>query len=149
MFDARRLAALESKTRDVTHTWTPEFKGSTIAGVFTYTNQVGRAYVLGPLVFVQGVVAISAIGTAPTGVMSIAGLPLLVNTVLNGGVTFTYVSNFNYTAAALLLFGTIAAGGTAIDLKESFDNAAEANVPAANFTNVNCNLQFFGMYQKG
>ena len=129
--------------------WTPTYKGTTVAGTFTYVSQVGRATVLGPLVFVQGVCALSAIGVAPTGNMTIAGLPLPVSAVPNGGVAFSFISHFNYSLLSLQLMGVIVGSGNVIDLYESFINAVAVRVPAANFTNVNCNLQFFGYYMKG
>jgi len=62
-------------------------------------------------------------------------------------VFFSFVSNFNYSATAIELTGAIGGGGNTISLYEAFDNAGAAAVPAANFTNAACNMQFTGFYQ--
>jgi len=130
-------------------TWTPTFVGSTIAGTFTYSAQLGRYVKLGGFVFFYGHITISAISVAPTGIMSIGGLPFTsaADTNLQGSVTFGMISNFKYTAASLALTGFIGNSGTSITLRESFTNAATVDVPAANFTNAACNLIFSGFYR--
>jgi len=150
-----RLQALELKARSIGSgapspetSWTPFFFGDGgTAGTFTYASQVGRYTRMGQLCFIHGVVAISAITVAPTGTMYIAGIPFDAAATINSGVAFTYISNFNYAAGALQLTGAIVASGNTIKLFESFDNAIAVAVPAANFTNASCNIQFFGMYQ--
>jgi hypothetical protein len=134
--------------RYATGTWTPEFIGTTVAGVFTYTNQLGYYVQAGSAVFVWGRCSISAIGTPPTGNMRLKGLPITcgVTNVYNGTLVFSRISNFNYTAAALQLTGIILTGGTVVQLEESFDNIASVAVPAANFTNTGTDLIFYGTY---
>lgn len=129
-------------------TWTPVFIGSTGAGTYTYTAQVGYYTRMGRMVFIQGHIAISAIPGAPTGTMRISGLPLTSANIANlTGVVNVNASNFNYSANALDLLGYIPPNSTYIQLAESFDNAAMVDVPAANFTNVNVTLMFAGQYQ--
>lgn len=132
-------------------TWTPAFGGTTTPGTFTYnTGLTAGQYVrIGPMVSIWGCVAITAIPTPPTGVMAIANLPFAaVNTAnVYGGVYFTDISNFNYATSAIDLQGLILPGESFIRLLESFDNAASASTPAANFTNVNCSLVFAGSYR--
>lgn len=55
--------------------FTPYLYGSTAAGVFTYTNQVGRYTKIGNLVQFQITLSASGTTTAPTGTISIQGLP--------------------------------------------------------------------------
>lgn len=147
----RRIAALESqeKTIYVKNTWTPTFVGSTGAGTYTYTIQVGYWTRVGQLIFVRGRIGISAITGAPTGNMRIAGLPLNAVNIANlyGGVSWSDISNFNYSAGALALTGYISPNTNFIALSESFDNLPSVNAPAANFTNANIILTFRGEYQ--
>lgn len=144
----RKLQDLQSRARGIAWgVWTPAFFGDGgTPGTFTYTAQVGRYTRLGNLCILQGIVAISAITVAPTGNMRIANLPLTINSVINGGVYFTYIGGFNYTAGATELLGAAVVTGNTISLYEAFDNAGAVAVPAANFTNPTCNLQFTGFY---
>lgn len=132
-------------------TFTPSFSGTSISGVFTYSAQAGFYTRIGNQVIIHARLSISAIGTNPTGLMELRNLPFaLANTTnLRCGVYFTLISNFNYTANALDLGGYIIPGEDKIHLTESFDNAAQVDVPAANFTNANCALWFSGIYQVG
>ena len=128
--------------------WTPAFAGTGTAGAFTYTNTAGRYVRWMNIVHIWGRVAISAIGTPPTTLMVITGLPYAAANVANqfGGVFFTDISNFNYAAGAIDLQGLIQPNEQLIRLLESFDNAGSQSAPAANFTNANCSLIFAGMY---
>jgi len=126
--------------------WTPEFAGTGTAGVFTYSNQSGRFMRYGSFCFFMGFITITAIITPPVGNMLITGLPFTAG-VGGYGVSWTFISNFNYTAAALQLCGRITAAANYITLTESFDNIAAVAVPAANFTNATCSLGFTGFYQ--
>ena len=60
--------------------FTPYLYGSTTAGVFTYTNQVGRYVKIGNLVQFQITLSASGTTTAPTGTISIQGLPFTSKT---------------------------------------------------------------------
>lgn len=132
----------------VTGTWTPTFIGSTGAGTYTYTAQVGYYTRVGRMVFVFGHIAISAITGAPTGVMRISGLPLTSANIANlSGIVQVNASNFNYSAGALDLIGYIPPNTTYIQLAETFDNIAAVDAPAGNFTNANVALTFAGQYQ--
>lgn len=145
--DMDGLIAQESATPKV-GTWTPAFAntGGGTPGVYTYTNQSGQYYLVGKIVFILARVTISAIGTFPVGAtMSITGLPFTSST-RNNAISFSRISNFNYTAAALQLLGLIGGSVTAITLAESFDNSSVVNVPAANFTNISCDLILNGFY---
>lgn len=134
-------------TVDNVGTWTPAFQGSGTAGTFTYTIQQGTYTRIGNQLFIHGRVGISAIAVAPTLVMRIVGLPFTSNATYFGGVFFTYISNFNYSAGALDLTGLISPSTAHIRLIENFDNIGSADAPAANFANVNCDLMFSGQYQ--
>ena len=127
-------------------TWTPAFSGSSTAGVYTYTIQQGYYIKSGQLVTIFGQVRISAIGTPPVGTMRISGLPFTCGATYYGHVTFGQINQFNYTAAALGLQGMVNITTTLILLRESFDNGALVEVPAANFTNAACDLFFSGIY---
>lgn len=128
--------------------WTPAFAGSTGAGTYTYTIQVGRYTRIGNVVFIRGRITISAISVAPTGTMLITGLPFSSANVTNlfGSVAFGYINNFNKAASAIELTGFIGPATTQIDLYEAFDNAAAVGVPAASF-GASTDLIFTGQYQ--
>lgn len=126
--------------------WTPSFSGSTTAGVFTYTSQVGYYFEISNIIFLFGVVGISAIGTPPVGAMRIGGLPFVSNATYTGSLTFGRISNVNYTAAALQLTAIINVGGQVASLYETFDNIGVVAYPAANFTNVNAQFYITGFY---
>ena len=143
-----RLTATDS-AKYTEGTWSPSFAGSTTAGTYNYTASAQARYTrIGNLCFIQGRCAISAINIAPVGVMRITGLPFsAVNTTnLLGSIYFGDIYNFNYAAAAMQLQGYIIYNQSYIQLEESFDNAASADCPAANFTNGNCDLSFSGFY---
>ena len=129
--------------------FTPAFTGTGTAGTFTYTKQFGIYTRIYSQVFIYGAIQISAITVVPTGNMTITGLPftaLGVDAYHAAGVEWAFISNFNYTAAALDLTGYIRNATSVIELYESFDNAAAVQVPAANFTNANCFLTFSAVY---
>lgn len=134
----------------VSGTWTPSFEGTTGTGTFTYTaNRGGRYFLTGSLCWLTARVEISAIVGAPTGAMTITGLPFAASSTAfaNGSVAFGDVSNFNYAASAISLQGLILSGEAIIRLIESFDNLASASCPAANFTNAACGLIFTATYE--
>lgn len=149
-----RLQALEKQAREIRGdrgpydgAWTPTFQGTTIAGVFTYGANTGKYWRVGNIVFAVAQLNITAIGTPPTGNMVIGGLPFSsASTYYYGGVTLGIIDNFNYTAAALALTGRIVPTEAIIRLYEVFDNAGNAAAPAANFTNVNCNMALAAFY---
>ena len=58
-----------------TGTWTPELKGSSTAGAFTYVERTGKYIKIGRLVFIYGYITFSACTTVPEGIIKISGLP--------------------------------------------------------------------------
>lgn len=67
-------------------TWTPILKGLTVAGVNTYSVQLGWYYKVGKMVFVQGQIAISAKDAAMSGEIVIDGLPFFIPSVVGRSV---------------------------------------------------------------
>lgn len=128
--------------------WTPAFTGTTIAGTFTYGAQTGVYTRIGNQVFMHAFIAISAIAVAPTGNMSITGLPFTAASVgMDFSITFGYLHNINVSAAIIQLTGFVQLATARILLMESFDNAAAAQYPAANFTNAGAAIELSGVYQ--
>jgi hypothetical protein len=146
--ELRELLRAE-RAREETGTFTPIYLGSTIAGTFTYTSQFGFYRVIDDLVFFWGTVAISAFSVAPTGTMSISGLPYTADATA-GNTSSAYfggISNIDLSANAIQLIGDIT--GTAIRLIEVFDNAANAILPAAQFdNNADASIRFAGFYPR-
>ena len=131
-------------------TWTPAFAGTSTVGTFTYTVNTGGRYIrLGPLCLAFGRIQISAITGAPTGNITITGLPFVASSTAfaNGGTVWGDISNFNYAANAVELQGLIQGGEQFIRLIEAFDNANSVSTPAANFTNANCSLFLTAIYE--
>ena len=143
-----RVGLLETLAGGITSgTWTPVWEGTGTAGVYTYTNQIGVFTRVGNLVYINARLTISAIGTPPVGNMRIGGLPYACEATYNHPVAFGFISQFNYTAAALDLNGIVGAGIAYISLRETFDNAATVAAPAANFTNTACDMIFSATYR--
>lgn len=145
-----RLERLEkTEIPGVMGDWTPAFVGTGTAGTFTYSVQIGRYLRTNKVIIAMARVRISAISVAPTTNMTITGLPIAAKNTTNyfGNVHFGLVSNFNYTAAALDLNGIIRPATSVIEMYESFDNIATVQVPAANFTNANCDLSLVAIYE--
>lgn len=146
----QRLAALERQEAILrsTGTFTPTFAGSATPGSCTYV--AGRrdgSYVReGNRVTFALELAISAIPTAPTGNMTITGLPFPAAGSQDGAVWFGLIANVNLSAGASMLTGFIPAGTSVITLYEAFDNAGSTPMPAVNFTNVFAQLRLWGMY---
>ena len=147
---ARRIGQTEVREslRYATGTWTPAFAGTTIAGTFTYNVQTGFYTRIGNRVFVNFFVGITAIAVAPTGNMTITGLPFPSANVANGyhGLTLPYVHNLNMIAGAFQVGALIDPNTAAIRLVESTKNAAVTNFLAANFTNAACQIIGSGAY---
>lgn len=147
----RALEAAQANSRSAgrplydTGTWTPALAGTTIAGTFTYATQSGVWRRIGDLVVVLGDVAISAISVAPTGNMTITGLPVTVASIVTAFWIGT-ISNLDYPAGALEIGMQAVNGGTVISLIYSRDNQAVLAYPAASFTNTDALLRFGGAY---
>jgi hypothetical protein len=145
------LALSGTMTVGVQGIWSPTFKGGTVAGSFTYAGggSTGWYMKIGGFVYFSGRCAITAIVSAPTGSMTIEGLPFNCDATYGNGVFFHTVSNFKYATSSLGLFGTINAGTNFINLRESFTNAGFVSVPGSNFTNASCDIRFSGFYLTG
>ena len=128
-------------------TWTPTFLGTSTAGVFTYNVQSGAYSLIGKIVYFTGRARITAIGTPPVGNMQMGGLPFTCESGFFHPVTFGIVGQFNYSASSIGLTGFVNVSDTTITLRETFDNIADVNVPAANFTNVACDILVSGVYR--
>ncbi len=78
--------------------FTPTFVGDGgTPGVFTYTVQTGRYCRIGRSVYFSLEIAISNIGTPPTGNLTLAGLPFAVAAAASSGIAIGYISNFTQT----------------------------------------------------
>ena len=133
-----------------TGTWTPAFQGTAIAGTFTYpaSSQIGVWTRIGNQVFVHGYVQISAIAVAPTGSMQITGLPFTAaNALVDSSLAIGLMDNINTSAGIVNFMAMVRLNTTVVWLSESFDNAAWARYPAANFTNAAAGMELSGSYQ--
>lgn len=96
--DDTRLRQTETKEVPIytTGTWTPTLVGLTIAGTFTYAATTAGNYTrIGNTVFLRGRINITTVTVAPTGNLTIQGLPITPATVTSGaagGAQFSYWS---------------------------------------------------------
>jgi hypothetical protein len=129
----RRIGQVEPKAPGLYEegTWNPTLVGSGTAGTFTYLGQTAGTYTrIGNRIFIAGRVAISAVTVAPTGNLSIHGLPYAAATVTAGtpgGAHFPYWSLINIGGGAkVYLGGWIQNAATQIDLVVSASGGAGA-----------------------
>lgn len=145
----REFKALQ--TRDagfVTGTFTPTLVGSGVAGTFTYAGTGAHYTRIGNCVSISGRVNITATTVAPTGNMSINGLPftpVATASVIAGGVTFIVWSNINVAAGYTYVGGSILDGSAVVNLVRSGDAVAAALVQGGEI-GAAIDLQFFGHY---
>lgn len=150
----RRLAALEELARQpraesgISGTWTPTIVGSGTAGSFTYSGTGGDYTRIGDRVFFNARVNITATAVAPTGSLSIAGLPIAATasaSVIAGGASFIQWL-FNLAAGYTAVGGQILSGTTTIGIVKAGDNLAPAYVDGSEALAA-FDLQFWGVYR--
>lgn len=153
----REIEALKARVRELemteypvsTGTWTPVLVGSGTAGSFTYTGTGAEYTRIGDRVLISGRVNITATSVAPTGNLTITGLPFTPAasaSVVAGGVTFIAWSNINVAAGYTDVSGSILNGTAAINLIRSGDAVASAIVQGGELAAA-IDLQFFGEYR--
>lgn len=106
-------------------TFTAGFAGSTIPGTFTYTRQNGRYTKIGDVVCFLMDIAISAIGTTPTGNLTLTGLPF--TTSPNIQEIFMAHSRVTMTANATTLTAQISSAATHLTVLQSYNNGGPFN----------------------
>ena len=89
-----------------------------------------------------------SVATPPTGTqIRITGLPFTCEATNYHPVNFGYISQLLFTAGIIQLTAVVEPGTSRLYLTESFNNAGGGSYPAANFTNVNADLYFSGVYR--
>jgi len=137
----------------VTGAWTPTLVGSTIAGTFTYTVNSGTYTRHGNTVFVRGRITIAVVTVAPTGNLSIAGLPLAAATLTSGnpgGAYFDYWSLIGLGGGANTYLGgwiQNAASAIALTVSQNAGGGAAFLTGAVAAVAANTDLLFVGQYQ--
>lgn len=128
-----RLATIEQLLR-AEGTFTPALAGAGTAGTFTYdTSNTEAQYTrIGDRVFFNGRVIVTGTSVAPTGNLSITGLPIAAgangfNGNILGGASIGY-SGLNLQAGYTQVEGWIVGGATSILLYEMGDNVARTIV---------------------
>ncbi len=137
------LEALESLLPAGSGTWTPTFKGSGTAGTFTYTQQVGNYIKIGKLVYIQGRVAISAIAVAPTGNMTIEGLPFTSEATNFHALYYGTISHLVFAKTEEL---RVLPSSTTITMLEASTGAGATAFAAASFPAAACDRILSGWY---
>lgn len=160
---AEQIASLKQRVSDlegisspgyVTYNWSPTLVGSTIPGTYVYAATTGgRATRIGNTVFFRGRLTLTSVSIAPTGVLSIFGLPIAAATLtlgFVGSIHFSFYSLFNLGGNTFSELGAvIASGATSADiLKSKNDGTAGVNVTGAGAAvAAGTDLMFTGQYQ--
>jgi len=133
--------------------WTPTLVGSTTAGTFTYSVQVGDWTRVGNTCFVRGTVRITAIGVAPAGNLQITGLPFtsvaIGSSGRSGGGAWMYWQGITLPAGYTQLLWVVVPGVTLINISRGGSNVVLANVQGGELVLVGglCNFEFEGQYR--
>lgn len=117
---------------DTYGTWTPTLKGSTTAGVNTYSIQSGYYVKIGKLVFANFNIALSSLGGTIAGNVQIGGLPVAAGSLAGATpVAFTDEQNITLEATYTQLLGQIAAGASVAGLYEFKTSGASKALPVS------------------
>jgi hypothetical protein len=118
-------------------TWTP-----TAGGTSTYSLQSGQYIKIGKLVYINGVVIFTALGTGSN--LNLSGLPFTDGNV--GGVKSGSVSNFSGVATNVTsIFPGVGAGSATIDFRSTTGAASNIGISAifGNSTRIDFNAFYF------
>lgn len=155
----RRLAALEEWARQpqaeaaLRGTFTPGLAGSGTPGTFTYdvTNSRAQYTLVDDRLHFNGRVIITATAVAPTGNISITGLPIAAgansgnNGNILGGAGIAY-TGINLAAGYTQVQGVVTGSATSMLLYEMGDNVARAVVQGGELA-ATWDFFFWGMYK--
>jgi hypothetical protein len=135
-----------------TGTFVPTLFGSGTAGTFTYNAADTEAVYtrLGNEVFIEGRVIISATAVAPTGNVSIGGLPFVSAAATNSGniagIFHTVWSGINLQAGYTYVAGVVVGSVSSAFLYECGDNVARAIVQGGEMS-ATFDIFFSGHYR--
>jgi hypothetical protein len=128
-------------------TWTPAFVGSTTAGSNTYSEQVGKYYKIGKLVFLSGRIALSTKDGAMAGNVRISGLPFTSETSgAMAGISIALASAFDFATGYTQLAGRVTQNTNYIDMILIGDNVANGTVSATSIGNTT-SITFSAVYK--
>jgi len=132
--------------------WTPVLEGSTVAGSHTYANQGGRYVKVGPLVWVTGIMALSAFDGAASGGMLITGLPFVGsagshNTSTMELARFKFI-NLDTANGYYFPLLTVLGEDSRIQLNQFGDNVNDKAIDASDMAN-NSAIRVTGVYVTG
>lgn len=126
-----------------TGTFTPDIKGSTTAGVHTYSQQQGKYNKIGNQIFFSINIILTAKDAAMAGGVQIGGLPFTQDGLPYESINIGSI-NVNMTDTARTVGGIII--GSNINLYEFFDNANTVALQSASIlatTQIRCS----GVYE--
>lgn len=115
-------------------TWTPVYAGSGTAGSYTYSKQVGAYEIHNGKLTVFGNLGTSARPVAPSGGMTITGLPIASSSTgsLFGTCAIGQFGGINIDVNFTQISGQVAPNSTQINLYESGSGQATTPLPATN-----------------
>lgn len=115
-------------------TWTPAFGGTSTSGTITYVanGQLGRYVRIGAIVIAEFYLDIDALSVAPTGLLTITGLPFTATSDTNAlGYGQVVWNNVDLTAGCVQLVPRVSDSETRITFIESFDAAVAGFLAAS------------------
>jgi hypothetical protein len=125
--------------------WTPSLNGSGGSSGITYTNQDGVYTKLGRRVFINGRIALSAMGTV-TGQLGVVGLPFPSENVAGHDIFGIFVQYWNGAAAIGYMAGVVPINASSFALwKIATPASALSAVTQADMTNT-FRIDFSGSY---
>lgn len=135
-----------------TGTWTPVLEGTTVAGVHTYANQGGTYVRFGNLVWVTGIVALSAFNPTTSGNMLITGLPFVGSAGSHNASAFEMgrFHNINLDTGSGYYFPllTLPGGVSFLQIGQFGDSVPDKAIAAADVTNAAA-IRVTGTYVHG
>ena len=145
----QRLSQRVENTYFAIGTFTPILIGSGTAGTFTYSLQAGLYTRIGNIVFVSGHIAISAISVAPTGNMSIGGLPFTAGSSDPGTLNVSDQTGFTLGASYSQVGARVTASATTALLIKSGTAVGALVLQGSAFALVGgaAEIVFSGCYQ--
>lgn len=135
-------------------TWVPTLVGSTIAGTFTYNAVTAGGWTrIGDRVLFDGRITITAVSVAPTGNLTIRGLPIVSASPVNnspGGAQFSYWSTVGLGGGANVYLGGVIQNAQtiiALTIAQNAGGAVGLLTGAIAAVGANTELVFQGHYQ--
>jgi hypothetical protein len=114
-------------------TWTPTFRGSTVAGTQTYGTRTGQWIRVNKILHVWGTCQVTTLDPATAGDIQLTGIPLaaLNTSGTRQPLLINVRSNITLSAGYSQFTGYLNNNGTVLNLSQTGSNVAQVNLTAA------------------